>query len=148
MGSTIQDRENMTDITEFLFPAPAPRTVGGIVRWWESRRLKYNLIVGAAGLTSTAVVAILTFLPPDAHGIQGPIGEFLPIAVVFGVAANVCYTLGPMVELMLEKLWGRRALPTGPTLFRMGLTFSVGLALLPTLIAGADWVFRILHSLF
>ncbi|MEX2282655.1 MAG: hypothetical protein WEE89_09255 [Gemmatimonadota bacterium] len=138
----------MTDITEFLFPAPAPRTVGGIVRWWESRRLKYNLMVGAAGLTSTAVVAILTFLPPDAHGMQGPIGEFLPIAVVFGVAANICYTLGPMVELMLEKLWGRRALPTGPTLFRMGLTFSVGLALLPTLIAGFDWAFRILHSLF
>ena len=136
----------MTDITEFLFPAPAPRSVTGIIRWWESRRLKYNLIVGSAGLVSTALVTVLTFLPPDAHGLKGPIGEVVPIAIVFGIAANVCYTLGPAVELALEKLWGRRALPAGPTLFRMGLTFSVGLALLPTLIAGFDFLFRIVYA--
>ena len=35
----------MSAITEFLFPAPAKRTVGGIVTWWEKRRLAYNVVV-------------------------------------------------------------------------------------------------------
>ncbi len=39
----------MTELTEFLFPAPARRSVSGIVRWWESRRLAYNVLVGGAG---------------------------------------------------------------------------------------------------
>jgi hypothetical protein len=30
-------------------------------------------------------------------------------------------------------------------LYRMGLTFSVGLALLPTLLVGIDWLFRIVR---
>jgi hypothetical protein len=54
--------------------------------------------------------------------------------VAFGVLANVCYSLGPLVELTLHKLWGRAVLPVGPSLFRMGLTVSVRLALLPILI--------------
>lgn len=134
----------MNALTDFLFPAPAQRSAAGIVRWWESRRLHYNLIVGAAGLLSLGAIRIITWLPPNAHH------DFIPppVVIVFGVMANVCYLLGPIVEIALEKLWGRKALPTGPTLFRMGLTFSVGLAFLPTMIAGFDWGFRILHALF
>ncbi len=52
-----------------------------------------------------------------------------------------------MTEIAIEKLGGGKVLPTGPVLFRMGLTFSAGLALLPTLIASADWVFRVLRWL-
>ena len=35
-------------------------------------------------------------------------------------------------------MWKGEVLPTGPALYRMGLTFSVGLALFPTLIRGDD----------
>lgn len=131
------------ELTEFLFPAPAERRTTAIVRWWEARRLPYNLIVGAAGVFSVGVVRIVTLLPPDAHDDGVP----LPIVLVFGILANLCFLLGPAVEISVEKLWGRKVLPVGPTLFRMGLTFSVGLALLPTLIAGLDWGFRILRFL-
>jgi hypothetical protein len=68
--------------------------------------------------------------------------------VVFGVLANLFYLLGPATEIGIEKLGRGRILPTGPTLYRMGLTFSVGLTLLPTMIAGLDWAFRILRLLF
>jgi hypothetical protein len=68
--------------------------------------------------------------------------DWRPI-VVFGVAANVCYLLGPLAELALEALWGRKALPAGPTLYRIGLTFSVGLALFPTLLVALLWLARV-----
>jgi hypothetical protein len=141
---TLHYKVTMTALTDFLFPAPAPRTIPGILHWWESRRLRYNLIVGGCGVFSLAVMRIMTWLPPRADRAFMPLG----LVLVFGVMANVCYLLGPTVEIALDKLWGRKALPTGPTLFRMGLTFSAGLALLPTLFAGLDWAFRIVRFLF
>lgn len=121
----------MTSLTEFLFPAPAPRTARAIFGWWESRRLAYNVMVGSAGLVSMGIVAGATLLFGDPlHPLQE-----LVVATAFGVMANVCYLLGPTLEVAIEKLWGRKVLPTGPTLYRMGLTFSVGLALFPSLLA-------------
>lgn len=129
---------------EFLFPAPARRTTGAIIAWWERRRLAYNLMVGAAGLMSIGVMNLLHLLPPG--------GRFLgfppPLILVTGVAANLCYLFGPTVEIALEKLWGGRVMPLGPALFRMGLTFSLGLVLLPSLLEGFFWIVRILRFLF
>lgn len=126
-------------IVQFLFPAPAPRSVAGIVNWWEARRLRYNLIVGAAGLFSIAVWTVLSWLPP-----RWPDDHFIPlgIVVVYGIMANVCYSLGACAEILLQKVWGWKLLPTGPVLFRMGLTFSIGLTLLPVPLAGWDWTVR------
>lgn len=129
----------MTGLAEFLFPAPAPRRTGAILRWWEKRRLSYNLVVGGAGLFSLITVAITTTLPPDGETVV-----LLGPAAVFGIVANVCYCLGPTVEATVEKLWGGKLLPLGPVLFRMGLTFSVGLALMPAAIGFLDWGVRIL----
>ena len=58
--------------------------------------------------------------------------------------ANAFYFLGPLVELAIDKLWGREVLPTGPALFRMGLTFSVGLTFVPTMLMVVFWVLRVL----
>lgn len=134
----------MSQLTEFLFPAPAKRSVGGIVRWWESRRLAYNVFVGSAGLITTGVFALITALPP----FSSP--ELVPWQgmVLFGVGANFFYTMGSAVEIIVEKLWGRDVLPIGPGLYRMGLTFSVGLALFPALIFTTIWVIRIVLSVF
>ena len=120
----------MNDLTEFLFPAPARRSTPAIITWWERRRLAYNATVGAAGLVSLASVGLFNTL----MGGEGVFPEALILAAVFGGMANLCYFFGPTAELLFEKLWGRRVLPTGPMLYRMGLTFSVGLALLPTLL--------------
>jgi hypothetical protein len=120
----------MTALAEFLFPAPAERKPGAIIRWWEGRRLGYNLLVGSAGLTSLAVYAVANTI------VFGGQGDYPPWQAIvgFGLLANVCYWLGPLAEITIQRLWNREVLPVGPVLFRMGLTFSVGLALLPTLI--------------
>lgn len=131
-------------LTDFLFPAPAERDVSSIVRWWESRRGAYNLIVGGTGLLTLGAVRLILFLPhdpPSMSGIMAPV-------VVYGVMANLCYLFGPALEILIEKLFGREVLPTGPTLFRVGLTFSVGLTLFPVLIALIGWVFRIVGLIF
>lgn len=135
----------MTALSEFLFPAPARRSTRSILAWWERRRLAYNAIVGTAGLLSLGVVATILSVPPYAHGVAG-----LPFAgvLVTGLAANICYGLGPAVEIAIERLSRGRILPTGPALFRMGLTFSVGLVLLPTLFAGFDWCVRLVRWIF
>ena len=133
----------MTELTEFLYPAPARRTVGGIVRWWESRRLAYNVLVGGAGLLSLGVVNLITLLP----GVPPVTDQWIPV-VVFGVMANLCYWLGPTVEIALQKIWGEKLLPVGPSLFRMGLTFSVGLALFPALLVSIFLVARLVFGLF
>lgn len=133
----------MTAITEFLFPAPARRSPVAILRWWESRRLVYNAIVGGAGLLSLGAVALIGALPPDAEGLRIPLAAVL----VVGVLANVCYCMGPLSEIAIEKLGAGKVLPTGPALYRMGLTFSTGLVLLPTMLAGFDWVFRLIRAI-
>ena len=117
----------MTDLVEFLFPAPAERSTGGIIKWWESRRLAFNVMVGGAGLVTLGVTRIFTWV------ISEPFVPWQPI-VAFGILANLCYLFGPAVEIAVDKIWGRKVLPVGPALYRMGLTFSVGLALLPALI--------------
>jgi hypothetical protein len=129
----------MSALTEFLFPAPAPRTVRAIIGWWESRRLAYNLWVGSAGLVSVGVLCVEALLMRGSIDVRG----VLIAPTIFGVMANVCYLLGPTAEILIEKLWGRSVLPTGPTLFRMGLTFSVGLALFPSLVVSILLVVRI-----
>ena len=133
----------MTELTEFLFPAPARRSVSGIVRWWESRRLAYNVFVGGAGLVSLGVVNLIALV----SGVPTVESQWI-VVVAFGVTANLCYLLGPTVEIALQKLWGEKLLPVGPGLFRMGLTFSVGLALFPALLISIFWVARLVFSLF
>lgn len=131
-------------LADFLYAPPAPRTTGGILKWWESRRLKYNVIVGASGALSLGLFHLIMSLPPDPFHLTFTVA---PI-VLFGLMANLCYLLGPTAELAIEKLGRGKILPTGPALFRMGLTFSIGLTLLPTLLGGMNWVFRLFSWIF
>ena len=128
--ATTQSTEGVThSLAEFLFPAPAARSTGAIVRWWEKRRLAYNLAVGASGSVSFVAMSVVdSILKGDFHLVPWP------FVVMFGLGANVMYCLGPALEILIDKIWGRTVLPAGPSLYRMGLTFSVGLALFPTLI--------------
>ena len=114
---------------EFLFPAPAPRSTGAILRWWEKRRLAYNLAVGAAGSVSFVAMSVGNSI------LRGDL-QLVPwqFVLIFALGAHVMYLLGPALEVLIHQVWGRTVLPAGPALYRMGLTFSVGLALFPTLI--------------
>jgi hypothetical protein len=131
-------------IGDVLYPLAANRrTTGSIIAWWESRRPTYNLIVGAAGVVSLGVIKLISLLPPHS---PMPLG-WQPI-VAFGVLANVCYSLGWVFEAGAQRLWGDRVRPLGPPLFRQGIAFSVGLAMLPIVLAGISWVVRLGTSIF
>ena len=134
----------MTQLGEFLFPpADYKRTTLSTLMWWESRRGMYNVIVGATGLFTLLVVRVISWTPP---GFQATFG-WQPI-VVYGVLANVCYTFGFGIEWLLHRILGKRAPAIGPALFRQGLGFSVGLTLLPIVIASVTWVVRLAMVLF
>lgn len=127
-------------LSEVLFPLPAVRrTPVGILTWWESRRLIYNVVVGLTGVVTLGIIGAISLIPPGLPRLVPPIQAIL----AYGVLANVCYTFGPFIEIGLQKLWKDRVLPVGPPLFRQGLSFSVGLTALPIIIASGMWVARL-----
>lgn len=131
-------------LVDFLYPTPAKRDTLSIVKWWEKRRLPYNLFVGSAGALATVAFVVFAAIPP--FGSLPSLQILIPIGV-FGIMANVCYTFGSLVEILTVKIWGRDVLPVGPALYRIGLTFSVGLALLPALLILIIWVARIVAAI-
>ena len=132
----------MSSLAEVLYPLPdLRRTPLSTLRWWESRRLAFNKAVGASGLVTLAGVSLLCALPP--FGSLIPLPGMLVAAAVYGLLANVCYSLGWLTELLARAAWGRSAPDMGPLLFRQGMIFSVGLTLFPLLLAGLLWMARI-----
>ena len=134
----------MTALARLLFPLPAVRrSTRTLFGWWEKRRLSYNVIVGGAG--------VITLLTTQAIGLLPPHMDFRvpwPAVVLFGVCANVCYTFGFAFEALLERVWGDDVAPVGPTLFRYGLVFSVGLTLCPIGIAWLGYLVTLGQHLF
>ena len=128
-----------TFLADFLYPAPAERRVGAIIRWWEKRRLPYNLIVGVTGLLPLTLGALFTTVVATLQPV-----DMFRAAIWWGLWANVCYSLGPAAEIALEKLFGRRLLPAGPLLFRAGVTVAVGVTLLPLIPLLIGFVLRLL----
>ena len=113
-------------LTRLLFEPTLVRSPIRLVQWWESRRPVYNAVVGATGLGTLVYANALSLLVR---------GEWIPVPwqliVAYGVAANLFYTLGWVVENVAERWLGRPVYGFGPALFRHGLVFSIGLTLFP-----------------
>lgn len=138
--ATGSDRSWGSRLGRFLYPRPARRSVGGIFKWWERRRLAFSLIVGVGGGTSLLAHGALGWL-------EGNDPFLLPVMLWLLVVANVCYTLGPVTESVLHRIWGRDVLPVGPHLFRAGLALSVGVTfLLPMLAFGVRVAVTLVRS--
>ncbi|MBK6486799.1 MAG: hypothetical protein IPF98_08015 [Gemmatimonadetes bacterium] len=149
---------NALDLFQDSTPAPEPssaarrllfRDAAGnesaaeVVRWWERRRLPFNVAVGATGLVSLTSIAVLSAVGPFPHHVFGP-----PLVGVlaYGVIANVAYTSGWMLELLvLRPIFGHRTGTVGATLFRYGLAFSVGISAIPIGISAVDFGIRIVR---
>lgn len=135
----------MSALTRLLFPAPAEvRSTGGILRWWESRRLTFNLIVGSAGVITLGAMKLIAMLPP--LSVNMPV--FWPGVVAYGVFANLCYSLGFFTEAAMQRVWHDETPRVGPALFRQGLVFSVGLTLFPIALMSIGWGFQVLRWIF
>ncbi len=130
----------MTAVEKYFFsPVYFPRSTWDVVRWWESRRLLFNASVGGAGLLTIAILQLFAALPPTFPYFGVPWGA----VAVYGILANVFYTLGAPADLLIRHLFGPRAAVAGPTLFRYGFVFSLGLTLLPVCFGVMFWLLRL-----
>ena len=132
----------MSALTRLLFPAPAEvRNTASIFRWWESRRLTFNVIVGSTGLITLAAIKVIAMLPPLSMNVS----MFWPGILAYGIFANLFYSLGFVTEAAMQRAWHDETPRVGPALFRQGLTFSVGLTLFPIALMGISWGFQVLR---
>lgn len=135
----------MSALTRILFPAPAEvRNTAGIFKWWESRRLTFNVAVGAAGLVTLTAINLIAVLPP----LSMKVGVFWPGVLVYAVLANMFYSLGFLTEAAMQRAWHEETPRVGPALFRQGLVFSVGLTLLPIALMGINYGVHVLKWIF
>lgn len=106
-------------------------TVWQVIRWWELRRLLYNAVLLLVGAGAIAGFELL-MQPVIPHG-DDAVEPLMLLVVVpaYAIMANLCYTLGWIVELI-----GREADPASARRrarwnFRAGLLFSCALTSLP-----------------
>jgi len=129
----------MAALTSVLFPEPTlQRSTPAVIGWWERRRPLYNLVVGATGLVT---LSVFTLALGPAMMLQP--GTLIGITA-YGVAANLCYSLGAPLELVLERWLGRETYGLGPALFRYGLVYSVGLTLFPIALGAFAFLAKLL----
>ena len=142
-SSTVSEHR-VSALTRLFFPAPAEvRSTTSIFRWWESRRLTFNVIVGAAGVVTLTAVNLIALLPP----LSIHVGVFWPAVILYGFFANLFYSLGFVTEAAMQRAWHDETPRVGPALFRQGLIFSVGLTLFPIALMGINWGFQVLRWL-
>ena len=122
----------------FFSPLYAPRSAWAVLRWWESRRLFYNISVGIAGLTTMAAGYFFSALPPH-PSLFTPAWIAVPI---YAVMANVFYSFGTPADLLLRRALGERGAAVSQALFRYGYAFAVGLTLLPIPLLAMGWVLK------
>jgi len=95
---------------------------------WEKLRLHYNAVLIA--------ICLLTAFTTGAYQLP----EFWIACVMAGLAANVCYFVGPVAETYLTWLRKEEAVSLRNALFLIGLTFSAGLAVVGTLAASMGFL--------
>ena len=102
-------------------------TTGQVIRWWELRRLLYNLILFVVGVAAIAGMEwLMTKVIPLGEDAVEPMILVLGV-LVYGFLANVCYTLGWVVEL-----WGRKTDPSrSPATWRVDVPGWTNLLLCP-----------------
>jgi hypothetical protein len=111
-----------------------------IIRWWELRRITYNAILFVIGIVSILTMEWLM-------GKVIPVGEdavepfVLSVGViVYAIMANLCYTLGWIVELGSRTLNPASARSRSKKLFLGGLWLSCLLTAAPFWLGLVFWL--------
>lgn len=112
-------------------------TRGDIIRWWEARRYYFNGFVLAVGFVSWLLVMIAgSAAVKPGEDFEEPIGMLFG-PVIFVVMANVCYTLGWVVDTIFYN--GRPR----TRLYKSGLILAVVLAAFPGVWAVIAWLITV-----
>ena len=95
-----------------------------VIRWWEIRRIVFNATLFVIGLASLLAMEGFfdKFIPPGEDGIEPMVLAFA--VLVYGIAANICYTFGWIVELIGRRNNVERARMRAERSFLVGLLFS------------------------
>ena len=126
------------------------RSAWEVIAWWEARRVPFNLMVGATGIATGAIILFAALLTETY--LDEPVGFpdpplFVMFAIVFyAIMANICFTGGWVVELLVSRVWGEQAQSFGPISFTLGVLFSIALTLAPAvLVIGVVLLRMVLH---
>src|SRR6266436_225661 len=109
-------------------------TRGELIHWWEARRSHFNGLVLAVGFASLILVmcAGSAAVKPGVDFVEPLV--ILPGTAIYLAMANVCYTLGWVVDTAFYN--GRPR----TRLYKSGLIFAVVLTALPGVWAVIAWL--------
>jgi hypothetical protein len=109
----------MVPLKNLVTKPDSPQTAGGIIDWWEGRRLHYNGIIIAWVL----ILALISTLLGHGGAIWKPYIIILYVLFV-QLPANFWYTGGWVADLILKKILRARATWFGPWAFGVGIALS------------------------
>ena len=104
-----------------------------VIRWWELRRIPYNialLVIGAISL-GVAIFLLSDAVATDVSELPG----MFRVVAAYAVAANAFYTLGWVVELIVRRFDPEAARKSAEVMFRWGLVGSCALTATPLWLA-------------
>jgi hypothetical protein len=116
-------------------------TAWEVIRWWEIRRILYNAVLLVIGIASIFGMEWLVDKTPNAAQ-DAPALETGLSVIVYGIIANLCYSLGWLIELYRRGEDAVEARRRAKRLFLLGLGFS---CLLTTTPFWLGFVFWLLH---
>lgn len=111
-----------------------------IVLWWEKRRLIYNAVLLLTLIISGLLITLFDSLPPKPAELLD-YEAFSAIILIF--LANFFYTFGWIVDLASSLFAGHDSPTLGPRLLKIGLVFSVIVAVLPAAGRLMAWFLRL-----
>ena len=112
-------------------------TRGDIIRWWEARRHTYNGVLLAVGFVSLLLVMIAgSAAVKPGEDFEEPLGIIIG-TVIYVAMANVCYTLGWVVDTVWYNGNPRKRL------YKSGLILAVVLSALPGVWAVVAWLITV-----
>jgi hypothetical protein len=122
-----------------------------VIRWWENRRLFFNVVVGITGLVTCVLLVVCAFTADSMVGepigmTDGPLlGVFMILP--YAVLANICYTAGWISELLVRTTrTADDAAAFAIRAFRAGITFSIFITLSPAAICWLVFVVALIKG--
>jgi hypothetical protein len=125
-------------------------TARQIISWWELRRIPYNLIVGATGILACVCLFGIGCFSEERFGEaigfpDSPLFGLMAI-IIYGIAGNICYTFGWIVELFVKGVWKERSKGFGEISFVLGILFSVILTFAPVVLCAVVVIVKLLQA--
>lgn len=115
--------------------------------WWEIRRIPYNVALAILGMiTIGAVLWIGSYFAAAGGIVLNPLGLIVGV-VLYGLAANVFYTLGWISELLWSGGDTSRTESLRRRVFLIGLIASCAITLSPVVLIPSLWlIFALQHG--